>query len=52
MTKTDKRATADEYVIAVEPDGSIRVSRICDNSPDLLRKIAEAGDIAFDPGRD
>lgn len=26
------------------------MSRICDNSPDFLRKIAEAGGIAFDPG--
>lgn len=52
MAKTAKRAIADEYVIAVETDGSIRVSRICDNSPGLLRKIAEAGDIAFDPGWD
>lgn len=52
MTKTDKRAFSGEYVIAVEPDGSIRVSRIGDNSLGTLRKIAEGGGIAFDPDWD
>lgn len=52
MAKAKKRAISGEYVISVEPDGSIRVCRTCDDALDTLRKIAEAGGVAFDQSWD
>lgn len=52
MAKAKKHAVSGEYVITVEPDGSIRVCRICYDTLDTLRKIADAGGITFDQGWD
>lgn len=49
MAKAKKRAISGEYVISVEPEGSVKVSRIYDNVLGSLREIAEAKGIEYDP---
>lgn len=49
MAKAKKRALSGEYVITVEGEGSIRVSRIYDNVKDSLREIAKEKGIEYDP---
>lgn len=49
MAKAKKRAISGEYVITVEAEGSIKVSRIYDNVLGSLREIAEAKGVEFDP---
>lgn len=49
MAKAKKRALSGEYVITVEAEGSIRVSRIYDNVKDSLREIAKEKGIDYDP---
>lgn len=49
MAKAKKRALSGEYVITVEGEGSIRVSRIYDNVKDSLREIAKEKGIDYDP---
>lgn len=48
MAKAKKCAISGEYVITVETEGSIKVSRIYDNVLGSLREIAEAKGIEFD----
>lgn len=49
MAKAKKRALSGEYVITVEAEGSIRVSRIYDNVKDSLREIAKEKGLEVDP---
>lgn len=49
MAKAKRRAISGEYVITVEPEGSIKVSLIYNNVLGSLREIAEAKGIEFDP---